>query len=53
MFRFPKDKAISLKLKSKLLLSFMLSSTLILLFFALIFYRYTSNALLEQSEQAP
>ncbi len=52
MFRFPKNKAISLKLKSKLLLSFMGSSTLILLFFALIFYRYTSNTLLEQSEQA-
>lgn len=52
MFRLLKDRAISLKLKSKLLLSFMLSSILILLFFALIFYRYTANTLLEQSENA-
>lgn len=51
MFKLLKDRAISLKLKSKMMLSFMLSSILILLFFALIFYRYTADTLLEQSEK--
>lgn len=51
MFRLLKDKAISLKLKSKLILSFMLTSVLILLLFALFFYRYTSSTLLNQSEK--
>ncbi|MCA5962577.1 hypothetical protein LC724_22360 [Blautia sp. RD014234] len=37
MFRLLKDKAISLKLKSKLILSFMLTSVFILLLFALFF----------------
>lgn len=52
MFRLLKDKAISLKLKSKLILSFMLTSVFILLLFALFFYRYTSTTLLQQSEKA-
>ena len=45
MFRLLKDKAISLKLKSKLILSFMLTSVFILLLFALfcvfLFHRCT------------
>ena len=49
MFRLLKDKAISLKLKSKLILSFMLTSVFILLLFALFFYRYTSTTLQQQA----
>lgn len=52
MFRLLKNRALSLRLKSKLILSFMLTSVCILLLFALIFYRYTSNALLDQSERS-
>ena len=52
MLRLLKDKAMSLKLKSKLMLSFMLTSVFILLLFAFIFYRYTANTLLEQSEKS-
>lgn len=52
MLRLLKDKAMSLKLKSKLILSFMLTSVFILLLFAFIFYRYTADTLLQQSENS-
>lgn len=52
MFRLLKDRALSLRLKSKLILSFLLSSICILLLFAFILYRYTADTFLKQSERS-
>lgn len=52
MLKTLKDKVLSLKLKTKLILSFMITSISVLLLLTVVFYRYTSRTLLSQSEQS-